>query len=432
MDGLTRREFGATAAAVPFLVRASALGVAGRQSAASRIGLGFIGMGVMNYNHLKRFLTYPDVQVVAVCDVDTNRREFARKIAEDYYAKKSEGTCKGCAAFSDDRELLQRKDVDAVVIATPEHWHAAEVIEACKAGKDVYCEKPVTLTLREAKAVIEAVGKCGRIFQTGSQQRSEGPFRKAVEYARSGRLGKLSEITVDVGGPSDWCNLPEEPMEPGLDWDRWLGPAPMRPYNSTLSPRGVHHHWARWRDYREYCGGDTTDWGHHHFDIAQWVLDMDRSGPVEIIPPDDPRTGTGARAVYANGVSVVHVGRGLTRRGGGVVIKGSLGQIYVDRQKIKSTPEEILKEPLTDKDVQLYRSPGHHRDWLDCIRSRKPPICHEEIGARSTAVCHLINLAYWYGRKLRWDPQNWRFVNDAEADRWQDRERRDPYRLPVA
>ena len=431
--GVTRREFiGRSAAlAAPLFVSRSALGTQDRAPATSRLGIGFIGMGVMNYNHLKRFLGYPDVQVVAVCDVDPSRREFARKTVEDKYSKAGDASYKGCAAFSDDRELLQRKDIDAVVIATPEHWHALEIITACKAGKDVYCEKPPTLTVHEARLIIEAVRKHGRVFQTGSQQRSEGPFRQAVEYARSGRLGKLSEITIDVGGPADWCNLPEEPLEPGLDWDRWLGPAPKRPYNSTLSPRGVHHHWARWRDYREYCGGDTTDWGHHHFDIAQWALDMDQSGPVEIVPPEDPKAGTGGRLVYAGGVHVVHVGKGLTRRGGGIVFKGSEGQIYVDRSKIRSTPDTILKEPLADKDVHLYRSPGHHRDWLDCIRSRKLPVCHEEIGARSVTACHLLNLAYWNARKLRWDPQAWQFVGDAEANKWLDREHREPYTLPA-
>ena len=429
--GITRRGLlGGAAALAPLAVSPAALGLGGRAAACSRLGIGFVGMGVMNYTHLKRFLGYPDVQVLAVCDVDSTRREFARKTVEDRYAKAGEASYRGCAAYNDDRELLQRKDIDGVVIATPEHWHAQEVLEACRAGKDIYCEKPPTLTIREAELLVAAVRKSGRVFQTGSQQRSEGPFRQAVEYVRSGRLGRLSEITVDVGGPSDWCDLPGEPLEPGLDWDRWLGPAPKRPYHSELSPRGVHHHWARWRNYREYCGGDTTDWGHHHFDIAQWALDMDRSGPVEIIPPPDPKAGTGGRIVYANGVHVVHVGKGLTRRGGGIVFKGSEGEIYVDRQKIRSTPEAILREPLTDKDVHLYRSPGHHRDWLECIKSRKPPICHEEIGARSVVVCHLLNLAYWYGRRLRWDPTRWRFAEGGGDDAWLDRERRAPYLLP--
>ena len=192
----------------------------------------------------------------------------------------------------DFRELIARKDIDAVCIATPEHWHAIPAIEAMKAGKDVYCEKPLTLTLAEAKRCIDVARKYKRVFQTGSQQRSNvfGPFREAVEIIRSGRLGKIQTVTVGVGGPSKWCDLPAEELEPGLDWDLWLGPAPMRPYNSILSPRGVHKHFPDWRSYREYAGGGHSDMGAHHYDIAQWCLGMDESGPVEIIPARSRRS----------------------------------------------------------------------------------------------------------------------------------------------
>ena len=427
-SGVTRREFarGAAAlAAAPLFVPRSALGLGGQAAPGSRLGLGFIGMGTMNYGHLKNFLGMPEVQVLAVCDVDTNRRENAKKTAEDHYAKKNETSYKGCAAYNDYRELLARKDIDAVCIATPDHWHMIIAMEAVKAGKDVYCEKPLTLTIREAQLIIEFVRKYKRVFQTGSQQRSSKEFRTACEYVRNGRLGKISEVEVNVGGPSRWCDLPEEPMEPGLDWDRWLGPAPKRPYNSVLSPRGVHHHFPNWRAYREYSGGGMTDWGAHHFDIAQWGLGMDESGPVEIIPPADPSKGRGVRFVYANGVTVIHGG------GGGVTFRGDRGTIVVNRGKLHSDPDTILKEPLTDKDLRLYNSPGHKQDWIACIKTRKDPICHAEIGARSVTVCHLGNLAYWNKRKLRWDPQKWQFVGDAEANTWLDRERRDPYQLPA-
>ncbi|MER3417185.1 MAG: dehydrogenase [Gemmataceae bacterium] len=397
-----------------------------------RITLGFIGMGTMNRAHLNYFLRQTDVQVLAVCDVDKNRREHAREIVEKHYAQqKKAGQYRGCHAYNDYRELLQRGDLDAVVIATPDHWHAIPIIEACKAKKDIYCEKPLTLTIHEAKLCIEAVRKYDRVFQTGSQQRSSPEFRLACELVRNGRIGKVTEVYVNVGGPSRWCDLPEEPLEPGLDWDRWLGPAPLRPYNSVLSPRGVHNHFPNWRAYREYSGGAMTDWGAHHFDIAQWGLDMDRSGPVEIIPPDNPKAHKGVRFVYPHGVVVIHADQYAPNKGvNGVAFIGTEGKVFVNRGYLATEPVELKNQPLSDKDQRLYVSPGHQRDWLECIKSRRRPICDVEIGARSVTVCHLGNLAYWNHKRLKWDPQAWRFVGDEEANRWLDRERRDPYRLP--
>jgi predicted dehydrogenase len=428
-NGITRREFvrgAAAAAALPIVVPTAAPGDEKKAAASDRLTLGFIGMGTMNRGHLGHFLGAQDVQVLAVCDVDTTRREHAKKTVEQRYAQaKKSGAYRGCDAYNDFRELLARKDIDAVVIATPDHWHAIPALEACKAKKDIYCEKPLTLTILEARTLIDAVRKYGRIFQTGSQQRSSREFRVACELVRSGRIGKLRKVNVNVGGPSKPCDLPEEKLEPGLDWDRWLGPAPKRPYNSVLSPRGVHGHFPNWRLYREYSGGMMTDWGAHHFDIAQWGLGMDHSGPVQIIPPDNPKATSGLRYLYANGVEVVHGGGAR-----GVLFIGSDGEINVDRGFLKSNPEGILKQPLGEKDVHLYNSPGHQRDWLNCVRSRKLPICDVEIGARSVTVCHLGNLAYWNHRKLRWDPKNWRFVDDEEANKWLDRERRDPWQLP--
>jgi predicted dehydrogenase len=365
--------------------------------------------------------------------VDTTRRENAKKMVEDRYAKdEKKGTYKGCDAYVDFHELVGRKDIDAVVIATPDHWHAIPALEAIKNGKDVYCEKPLTLTIHEAKALIDATRKYQRVFQTGSQQRSEKGFRVACELVRNGRIGKVKTVYVNVGGPSKPCDLPEEKMEPGLDWDRWLGPAPTRPYNSVLSPRGVHKHFPNWRNYREYSGGMMTDWGAHHFDIAQWGLGMDESGPIEIIPPADPKAEKGVKFVYANGVEVIHADKDdMGKNVNGVTFVGSNGRVFVNRGYLASDPVDLHKEKLGEKDVHLYESPGQQKDWLNCIKSRKRPICDVEIGARSVTVCHLGNLAYWNHRKLHWDPKEWRFVNDAEADKWLDRERRQGYSLPT-
>jgi predicted dehydrogenase len=366
----------------------------------------------------------PDVQVLAVCDVDKTRRLFSKATVDEAYSGKA--GYKGCAAYNDFREILVRRDIDAVVIATPDHWHAIPLIEACKAGKDVYCEKPLTLTIAEAVACIEAVRKYKRVMQTGSQQRSSvfGQFRLACELIRSGRIGKIKRVTVGVGEPSRPCDLPGETIEPGLDWDMWLGYAPLRPYNAILSPRGVHKHFPAWRDYREYSGGGMTDMGAHHFDIVQWALDMDSSGPVKIIPPEDPNAKRGVKFIYANGIEVEHGGDD------GCTFYGDKGKLYVDRGKLTSDPESVVKEPLGKDEVHLYESPGHHVEWLNCIRSRKQPNASVEIGARSVTVCHLGNLAYWNHRTLRWDPQKWQFVGDSEANTWLDRERRDPWQLP--
>jgi predicted dehydrogenase len=429
-DRPTRRAFlqgaGAVALAAPTILSASARSDDKKTAPSDRITLGFIGVGKMNGDHLKKFLGRPSTQVLAVCDVDTTRRENARKTVEDAYAKNEKNGYKGCEAYVDFRELLARDDIDAVVIATPDHWHAIPVIEACKAGKDIYCEKPLSLTIHEAKVMIDAVRKYRRVLQTGSQQRSEyeGRFRKACEYVRSGRIGKVLTVHVGVGGPSRPCDLPEEPMEPGLDWDRWLGPAPKRPYNSVLSPRGVHNHFPNWRSYREYSGGGMTDFGAHHFDIAQWGLDMDHSGPVEIIPPRDEKATKGIKYIYANGVEMIHGGPS------GITFIGTEGLISVDRDHLTSVPDKILKEPLGEKDVHLYESPGHQQNWLDCIKSRERPIADVEIGARSVTVCHLGNLVYWNRKRLKWDPSAWRFIDDADANTWLDRPRRDSWQLP--
>ncbi|MCL2330122.1 MAG: Gfo/Idh/MocA family oxidoreductase [Phycisphaerae bacterium] len=397
-------------------------------AANERLTVGIIGAGKMAHEyHFSELLKFPDVQIVAVCDVDTNRREAAKKRVEDTYASKNKAGFKGCDAINDFRDLIARKDIDAVLIATPDHWHAIPLIEACKAGKDVYCEKPLTLTIAEAKLCIDAARKFNRVVQAGSQQRSNvfGQFRQACEFIRNGRIGKIRKVTVGVGKPPKPCDLPGEPMEPGLDWNLWQGYAPERPYNSILSPRGVHTHFPAWRWYIEYAGGSLADMGAHHFDIAQWALGMDESGPVKVIPPDDPKADYGAKFIYANGIEMVHVHQPT-----GCVFYGEEGTLYIDREKLISIPEEATKEPLKPTEQKLFESPGHHRNWIDCIRSRKRPLCDVEIGARAATICHLANLAYLHRRTFQWDPTKWQFVGNKQDNELLDRKRRDPWQLP--
>lgn len=421
----TRRHFlksgSALAASAPFILPSSIWSA--EKSPNDRITLGFIGVGKQGGYLLNGFLKSKETQVVAVCDVDTTRREHRKKVVNDYYAKQTDAASfKGCDEYKDFRELIARKDIDALVIAAPDHWHAIPVVMAAEAGKDMYCEKPLSLTIFEARAMAKAVRKNNRVFQTGSMQRSSKEFRIACELVRNGRIGKVKTVHVGVGAPSKWCDLAEEPMEPGLDWDMWLGPAPKRPYNSILSPRGVHDHFPSWRNYREYSGGMMTDWGAHHFDIAQWGLGMDESGPVEIIPPD----GKDYKMLtykYANGVEMFHGGQS------GVTFTGTEGTIFVTRGKYLVTPESIAKDPISSSEVHLYKSDNHLADWLQCVRSRKRPICDVETGCRSATVCHLGNLAYWNNRRLKWDPDKEIFLGDNEANNWLNPPKRAPWRV---
>lgn len=404
-----------------------------------RLGIGMIGMGTMNGSHHGSWLNRPDTQVVAVCDVDTTRREHYKKKTEEHYSKKAGADYKGCGAYNDFRELLARKDVDAVCIATPDHWHAIIGIEAAKAGKDIYGEKPLTNTIHEAWTLVKAVRDNSRVFQTGSQQRSDREFRVACELIRNGVIGKVYHVAVAVGGPGIPCNLKEEDMEPGLDWDRWLGPAPMRGYSSVLSPRGVHKNFPDWRNFWEYGGGMITDWGAHHFDIAQWALGEDGRGPLEISPPAKANAKDGVKMKYTDDIEVEHI------NGNGITFHGKDGMIFVNRGRFvmtlgdrkiadfstdKSTPPlkeqlaAVEKEFLENSKVKLAVSPGHKQDFIDCIRSRGKPIADVEIGARTVTTCHLVNIAYRYGEKVQWDPTKLDFVGGTGKPEWLTR----PYR----
>ena len=429
---IARRRFlqqtALAAIGAPLVVNSAVLGADGRTAPNDRINLGFIGVGKQAHGHLRTFLGRKEVQVLAVCDVQQTKRQAAQEAVDERYgvrrAQPSGGgqPYKGVAYYNDFRELLARGDIDAVVIGTPDHWHAIPVIQAAAAGMDIYCEKPLSLTIREARAMVNAVRRYGRVFQTGSQQRSDDKFRFACEMVRSGRIGQLKTIHVGIGGPSEDCYLPEEPVPEGVDWNMWLGPAPWRPYNSILCPPPSFTGFPHWRSYRDYSGGGMTDWGAHHFDIAQWGMGTDDSGPVEIIPPD----GNDVKQLtyrYASGVLMYHGGAN------GVLFTGAEGKIEVNRGYLRTWPASMMRKPTGPDEVHLYRSSSHHSDWLRSIRTRQKPICDVEIGCRSVTVCHLGNLAYRLGRPLKWDPVKEEFLGDPEANGWRDNQKRGSWKV---
>jgi len=421
---LSRRQFvqGVTAAGLagPFILPSRAKG---RAAANERINVGFIGVGTMGRGHLSRFLGQKDVQVVAVCDVVKERLDSAQKSVEDRYKDaKEKGEFKGCQATKDFREMLSRKDIDAVVIATPDHWHAIPCVMAANAKKDIYCEKPLTHTIVEGRKIVEAAAKNKVIFQTGSQQRSEfgGRFRLAVELVRNGRIGKVKTVRIGVGGPPVKCDLPEQPVPEGTDWELWLGPAPQRGYNEVLCPKGIHKHFPAWRNFKEYAGGGLADMGAHHFDIAQWALDMDGSGPVKIEPPE--KGTSGLKFTYANGVEMFHGGPA------DCVFEGADGTIFVSRGMIKSDPVTILEKPIGENDFHVYPSKDHVRNFLDCVKSRKECICPAEIGHRTATICHLGAIGYELRKPLKWDPVKERF-DDESANKLLDLPSREPWKI---
>ncbi|HKB04502.1 MAG TPA: Gfo/Idh/MocA family oxidoreductase [Gemmataceae bacterium] len=367
--------------------------------------------------------------VVAVCDVDKRHLANAVKLVE------AAGT-KTPVAVGDYRRILDRKDVDAVIITVPDHWHALMCVDACNAGKDVYCEKPLTLTIAEGRAIVNAARRNKRIVQTGSQQRSDERFRRACEYVRSGRLGKIKEVRVGIPAPN-WVAKAENPVPDSdppaeLDFDMWLGPAPKRPYNK----KRVHY---LFRFFWDYSGGQLTNFGAHHLDITQWALGMDESGPTSVEGTatynKDHWFETPEKCLitytYASGVKVVCGNADKTTMPGGCTFIGEKGRIFVDRGKITSDPKEILEEALRDTDVKLYASKNHHQNWLECIKSRKSPICEAEIGHRSATVCHLGNIAIRTGRKITWDPAKEQIVGDKEAAAMVTKAYREPWKLEV-
>ena len=435
---LSRRRFLSTTAvaSAPFILPSGILSAEVKPN--DKISVGFIGMGKQNGGLMNRFMGAKEAICVAVSDCDTNRRNAARDKANARQKNKD------CKAYEDFRELIAHKDIDAVCIATPDHWHAIQTIAALESGKDVFCEKPLTHNVHESVEVMKAVKNNKRVLQTGSMQRSSREFRIACELVRNGVIGEVKRTAVNIGGPGRPCDLKTEKDEPGLDWDMWIGPGPMRGYSSVLSPRGVHGHFPAWRNYKEYGGGMVCDWGAHMIDIIQWGLNKDSSGPVATIPAKDPKAMKGAQLVYEGDIHMMHgEGQGATFYGtdGRVEChRGLLGLYKGDKliagksdrnDKSKNLNQEmdrIEAEILKDAKVKLYDSNNHVGDFLNSMKSRKKPITNEVVGARTSIACHLLNQTYYNQTAIAWDPKKNTFAKGGDP-RWLTRNYRGQWKV---
>jgi len=410
---LTRRRFfsaAGAAAAAPYIIPATAIGGEGRPAPSERITMGFVGVGGQGMGDMGGFMGFPEVQVVAVCDVDTRHRERAQERVDNHYAQaKASGAYQGCGAYHDYRELCARPDIDAVFCATPDHWHALVTCEAMRNGKDVYCEKPETLTVREGRIMVDTARRYGRIFSGGSQRVWED-YNWYHRMMWSGTCGDLQEVWVNIGGPSHEMPLPAEPVPEWLDWDRWLGPAPWRPYNKGYHP-------FTWRSCRDFSGGGMTDWGAHHIGGALFAAQLyDQPLPVEVIPPDGKEYPQ-LTFKYANGVRMY---LGGAWGGGPLAFKGTRGEVP-DRDKPRSAPPDIY--------IPNYKGRGIFGDFLQCVKTRQRPFRDIEIAHRTVATCHLANIAFWTRRAFKFDPVKEEIIGDDEANRWIDRPKREPWVL---
>ena len=433
---LKRRSFlkrTALAAAGLTIIPRHVLGGNGFIAPSDKITLGVVGLGRMGLGLGRRFGALEMARIVAACDVDNTKTERFKQEIGKIYAEQAEGKSSGedIQTYRDFRELISRDDIDGVMVATPDHWHAIITIMAMKAGKDIYCEKPMAHTIKEGRMMVKAARKHERVFQTGSMQRSWRDFRHACELVRNGYIGDIEKVVVSIGTPavSVPCNLDYMDTPENLDWNTWLGPAQERAYHSDLAPTIPETFWGKWRYYEEFGGGMLSDWGAHMFDIAQWALGMDDTGPVEFIPPVNPLSQEGLIMKYANGVTMVQESFG---RGNAVQFVGTEGTINISRQFLDSDPPSLAKKEMGDNDTRLYHSDNHYQDWLDCIKSRKKPICDVEIGHRTATVCNIANMAYKLKRNLRWDPEKEKFIKDPEANLMRTKQYRSEWKLPKA
>ena len=474
--GVTRRQFLGRAAAFsgiaasPWIVSSLARGADGNTAPSERITVGLIGKGLMGSGHLRRLVGDRDIQVLAVCDVDRVRCEEGKRIVEETYAANQPGgNYKGCAAYNDYRELLARPDIDAVVIVTPDHWHTLQAIDAAKAGKDVYCEKPISITVQQGRRLVEEVRRYGRIYQTGTQYRSIPTVRQVCEFVRSGGLGRVKSVftlwtnlggfigaarfkpyahVMDVknsGGsyvPLDFA-LPAEPAPEGLDWDLWVGPAAWHPYNPVyhVNPSPGVVPWSFCEDF----GAASVTWHHSHSaDVIQYALGVETSGPVELLHPSSGAYPT-LTCKYANGtlLHLVDDWKMVADVYGAVPesarLAGNFGGVFVGERgwvtsmttggPVEAGPETLFEEmKLTTRQVNPGEN-NHHANWFECIRTRRKPSCDEEIGHRGASLGHLTIIAHTLQRSLKWDPAAERFIGDEAANRLLSRAMRSPWHI---
>ncbi|MEM7571445.1 MAG: Gfo/Idh/MocA family oxidoreductase [Bacteroidota bacterium] len=406
---------------IPAFVRAGAVGT--RPS--DKLNLGFIGCGKQSAGLGNRFVEQTGAQIVAACDVYTKKLEwFVSEKNAAYAEQRDQSSYDGLTAYTDYRALLDHPGLDGVIIATPDHWHATMCVAALDKGLHVYCEKPLAHTLQEGRAIVDACERNGKILQTGSMQRSWRDFRHAVELIRNGHLGEIQEAIVAIGPPPKKFDLDTETLPGGLDWENWVGPALNKGFNHVLAPATREEMWPKWRDYAEYGGGLITDWGAHMFDIVQWALDMDESGPVEFLPPPNRGDTIGASFRYDNGIRVVHEDFG---RGFAVRFVGSEGTLDVSRSFLDSSIPGLVDRAIGIGEERVYHSAGHEVDFLQAVKNNTQPICPAETGHRSASVCTLLNICYRLQRSLRWNPKKEKFRGDRAANKL----RGDEYRLGV-
>jgi len=426
-DFLKKTTLAAAVIGFPYIVPASALGADGSVAPSNRITVGCIGTGGKGTGDLNAFLRKSQAHVLAVCDVDTRNRNNARDRVNKKYGNRD------CAAYNDFRDIIARSDIDAVSIATPDHWHAIPAIMAAHAGKDIHCQKPLAHNIAEGRAICNAVKKYQVVWLTGSQQRSQKNFRRACELVRNNRIGKVH--TVEVGLPTRWQQTcPPQPVQPvpeGFDYDLWLGPAPLAPYTKKRCiPLG-------WRWIYDYANGLITDWGAHHIDIAQWGMNTEHTGPVEI-QSKDVVFGTGGlwntanryrvTCKYQQGFTLIIADTDKLRQG--IRFIGTDGWLHVSRsQGLDANPKSILDSRIAPSEIHLYKSDDHKQNFIDCIGSRSKTVAPVEVAHRSITIGHLGTIAMKTGRKLSWDPQAERFTNNDHANRLLSRPMRTPWQL---
>ena len=432
---INRRQFlkraAVTAAggvAFPYFVPSSSLGKAGSVAASNRIVMGCIGTGGQGKHNTRALIQHADVQFVAVCDVRAERQQEGKEIVDKHYGNK------GCATYNDFRDLLAREDIDAVIIAPPDHWHALMAVAAARAGKDMYCEKPLGVAVVEGQAIRDAVRRYGRVFQTGTQQRSDYKFRFACELAVNGYLGKIHTVKVAAPGPEYkrvYRKPPvEEPIPSGLDYDMYIGPAPMKPYN------GGRLAWPDWYLIWDYCAGFIVNWGVHHLDIANWgcptvgreACEVKCTGSYRDDGLTDNINDWQAEFNYESGLRMTHTDTGNPNKQG-CRFEGDKGWVHVNRGGIWAEPASLLKAKIKPGEIRLGESGSHHTDFLNCVRTRQDPIAPVEAGHKASWLGLVPEIACRLKRRLKWDPATERFVGDSEANKMLARPMRSPWRL---